>query len=187
MSSRCITTFRLAERWRTSAFIALIASVPFAVIAETRALEALKSEKDLIGVWEAIVQDGSMTSGVYRMEFQRDKSGQLVEVFGTTDGGREKFLGKLTAIEAKDGEIKARFTLVPGHMNYYDWVEVRGTASAEGDGGAILGKIFIHRTGTVLDDWSEPVLFKKGPWLTDLMNASRKAAEIIARSAVIQE
>jgi hypothetical protein len=183
MSSPCTTTCNTSSvRSHARAVITLIALLPLSLVANTTALEPLKSEQDLIGVWEAIVQDSSMASGLYRMEFRKDRSAYLVEVFGTDNGGNEKFLGKLTAIEAKNGKIKARFNLVSGHMNYYDWIEVQGSAVAEGDAGAIDGKIHIHRTGSVMDDWTEPVVFKKGPWLTSLMNASKKAGDIIAHS-----
>jgi hypothetical protein len=151
------------------------------LLAETRSLASLTKE-DLIGTWEAIVQDDSMAEGIYRMEFHKDGSAELIQVFGTEDGGREQFLGKLTSCQLKDGNMSARFVLMPGHMNYYDWLEVQGTAVGEGDVGAIAGKIHKHRTGTVLDDWSEPVVFKKGSWLPYLLNASKKAGDLIRQS-----
>ena len=104
MSSRCITTCSASlDRAGKLAFIALVVLSPVPIVANTTALEPLRSEQDLIGVWEALVQDQSMASGVYRMEFRKDKSAYLVEVFGTDEGGNEKFLGKLTTLEAKDG------------------------------------------------------------------------------------
>jgi hypothetical protein len=162
------------------AFIALMICASGTSLAETRSLPNLTKE-GLSGTWEAIVQDDSMAHGIYRMEFHKDGSAELIQVFGTADGGREQFLGKLTSCQLKDGNVSARFVLMPGHMNYYDWLEVQGTAVGEGDMGAITGKIHKHRTGTVLDDWSEPVLFKKGSWLAYLLNASKRAEELIRK------
>lgn len=155
-----------------------MALAPLLAFAETRSLDPLTKD-GLPGVWEAIVQDESMADGIYRMELHKDGSGQLIKVVGTADGGSERFFGKLSSCELKDGKIKARFVGDPGHMNLCDYLEIQGTAVGEGDAGAISGKIVTHRTGTVLDEWSEPVVFKKGGLAFYLYNASKKAEELI--------
>jgi hypothetical protein len=137
----------------------------------------------LVGTWEAIIQDDSMAIGVYQMVVPTKGDAKLIQLFA---GGRSQFFGRATSWELADGKIKILFTMDPEHVHYYDWIEIQGSAVGEGDMGAIVGKLIKHRTNTVLDEWSEPVFFKKGRWV-QYFDVASKEAEKILHDAKIQE
>jgi hypothetical protein len=148
---------------------------PLVTFAETRAMEHLTKE-GFVGTWEAIIQDDSMATGVYQMVVPAKGDARLIQLFA---GGKSKFFGRAASWELADGKIKIRFTMDPEHVHYYDWIEIQGSAVGEGDAGAIVGKLFKHRTNTVLDDWSEPVFFKKGRWVQYFDAASKEAEKTL--------
>src|SRR5262249_37326577 len=140
------------------------------------------TKEGFVGTWEAIIQDDSMATGVYQMSVTT-KDAMLIQLFA---GGKSMFFGKCTSWELADAKIKIRFTMDPAHIHYYDWIEIQGSAAGEGDAGAIVGKLVKHRTNTVLDEWSEPVVFKKGHWVQYLDVASKEAEKTL-RSVKIED
>ena len=70
--------------------------------------------------------------------------------------------------------------MAPEHIQYCDWMEIQGYAVAEGPVGAITGKIIQHRKDGPMRESSQPVAFKKGPWIRDLQRVSDEASLILA-------
>jgi hypothetical protein len=150
--------------------------------ADTRAVPAATRE-GLVGVWEAVGREGSMASKVYQMVIPREGDAYLVHLTARGDGSFSNFFGRSTAIELADGNIKIRFAIAPEHINYCDWLEIEGYAVAEGEFGAITGKIIRHRKFGPPRESSEPVAFKKGRWIQDLARLSDEAVRIIGDPA----
>lgn len=158
------------------AFLVVISLLwPLAMFAETRGLEHLTRE-GFVGTWEAMIQDDSMAVGVYQIVVPAKGDATLIQL---SAGGRSMFFGRASAWELSDGKIKIRFTMDPDHVHYYDWIEIQGSAVGEGEMGAMVGKLTKHRTDTVLDGWSEPVVFKKGRWVQHLEIASKEAEKTL--------
>jgi hypothetical protein len=165
------------------ALVALVLLLwPLAAFADTRAMEHLTKD-GFVGTWEAIIQDDSMATGVYQMVVPAKGDATLIQLFA---GGKSMFFGRTAAWELADGKIKIRFTMDPKHVHFYDWIEIQGSAVGEADAGAIVGKLTKHRTNTVLDEWSEPVFFKKGRWV-QYFDVASKEAEKTLRDAKIEE
>jgi hypothetical protein len=157
-------------------FLLLIA---VSALAETRAMRPATRE-GLVGVWEALVQDGSMATEVYQMIISKEGDARLIQLVALPDDrSYSKFFGRATSIDLLDGTIKLRFTMAPEHVQYCDWVEIQGFAVAEGEGGAITGKIIMHRPNGPPHEWTEAVAFKKGPWIHDLERISNEADRIL--------
>lgn len=154
--------------------------LPAAVIAMAPAMPNLTREH-FVGVWEAIVQDDSMASGVYQMLVPEKGDATLIQLFA---GGQSKFFGRAASYDLDDAKIKIRFMMDPAHVHYYDWIEIQGSAIGDREGGAIVGKIIKHRANTVLDEWSEPVFFKKGRWVQYLDVASKEAEKILHNARI---
>jgi hypothetical protein len=160
--------------------------ISVSAFAETRAVPPATRE-GLAGVWEAVVQDGSMATEVYKMIISKDGDACLIQLVALPDDrSYSKFFGRATSIELLDGNIKLRFTMAPEHVQYCDWVEIQGYAVAEGEGGAITGKIIMHRPNGPPHEWTEAVAFKKGPWIRDLQRISDEAGRIL-RDPKIEE
>jgi hypothetical protein len=159
------------------AFLAVALLVLTSVIAraDTYSMPKLAKE-DFVGTWEAIIQDDSMASGVYQMLVPKSGDATLIQLFAN---GHSMFFGHASSYELSDGHIKIRFTMAPDHVHYFDWIEIQGSAAGDARGGAIVGKLIKHRTGTVLDEWSEPVFFKKGRWVQYLDVASKEAEKTL--------
>lgn len=155
--------------------VALLLLVPLTLFANTYAMPNLTKER-LEGLWQAPVEDNSMATGVYLMLVSAKGEAKLIQLFSN---GNSMFFGRATSCDLADGQIKIRFTMDPEHVQYYDWIEIQGSAAGEGDAGAIVGKLIKHRTNTVLDEWSEPVTFKKGRWLQNFATASKEAEKIL--------
>lgn len=149
---------------------------------DIRAVPAATRE-GLVGVWEAVAQQESMASKVYQMVIPREGDAYLVQLTARKDRSFSDFFGRSTAIELADGNIKIRFAIAPEHVNYCDWLEIEGYAVAEGEIGAITGKIIRHRKFGPPRESSEPVAFKKGRWIQDLARLSDEAARIISDPA----
>ena len=166
----------------------LLAFLPISVstFAETRAVPPATRE-GLAGVWEALVQDGSMATEVYQMIIPKEGDARLIQLVALPDNrSYSKFFGRATSIDLLDGNIKLRFAMAPEHVQYCDWVEIQGYAVAEGEGGAITGKIIMHRPNGPPHEWTEAVAFKKGPWIRDLQRISDEASRIL-RDPKIEE
>jgi hypothetical protein len=148
---------------------------PLTSFANTYSMAPLTKE-DFVGTWEAIVQDESMASGVYQMLVPKSGNATLIQLFAN---GHSMFFGHASSYELSDGHIKIRFMMDPDHVHYFDWIEIQGSAVGEARGGAIVGKLIKHRTGTVLDEWSESVFFKKGRWVQYLDVASKEAEKTL--------
>jgi hypothetical protein len=149
--------------------------VPLAMLAMGASMPHLTRD-NFVGVWEAVVQDESMGIGVYQMVVPQNGDAKLVQLFA---GGKSQFFGYAKSYELADAKITIRFTMHPEHVHYYDWIEIQGSAVGDREGGAIVGKIIKHRTNTVLDEWSEPVFFKKGRWVQYFDVASKEAEKIL--------
>lgn len=172
--SSAVAHLVLAKSMR--AFVILVFLLwPLGTYAETRGMENLTKE-GFVGTWEAIIQDESMATGVYQMLVPAKGDAKLIQL---SAGLRSKFFGRAASWELANGKIKIRFMMDPEHVPYYDWIEIQGSAVGEEGAGAIVGKIMMHRTDTVLHDWSEPVFFKKGRWAQDLDAASREAEKTL--------
>jgi hypothetical protein len=159
-------------------FLALLLLSSFRAAAEIRAM-AQATKDGMVGVWEAVVQDQSMATGVYQMVIPKEGDAYLIHLFASGAGAYSMFFGRAAAIELADGNIKIRFTMAPEHIQYCDWVEIQGYAVAEADTGAITGKIVKHRKSGPAHEWSEPVSFKKGRWIQDLERVSNEANRIL--------
>ena len=160
--------------------LALIAIFPFDAFGETRAMD--KATRDgLVGVWEAIVQDQSMATGVYQMIIPEEGDALLLKLFSLgEDKSYSHFFGRASSIKLADGNVTIRFAVEPGHIEYADWVEIQGYAVAEGAAGAITGKLIKHRKNGPLREWSEPIAFKKGRWIRDLQRISDEGNRILS-------
>jgi hypothetical protein len=165
------------------ALVALVLLLwPLIAVAEAQSMEHL-TKGGFVGTWEAIIQEDDMATGVYQMVVPAKGDATLIQLFS---GGKSMFFGRAASWELIDGKIKIRFTMDPKHVHYYDWIEIQGSAVGEADAGAIVGKLTHHRTNTVLDEWSEPVFFKKGRWVQYFDVASREAEKTL-RDPKIEE
>ena len=160
--------------------------LPICAVGDQRIMPALTQDK-LVGSWEAVVQDRSMASGVYRMEFAADGSGYFVHVWDGPGGPRAFYIARLTECEVRDGNIRARFAPPPHQVPYHDWIEVQGSAVAEEDRGAIVGTLIMHKDNSLAPDATEPVKFKKGSWMDALERAAKTAEEAIKDERACQK
>jgi hypothetical protein len=158
--------------------------VALSALATTTAMPPL-TKAGFVGTWEAMVQDQSMAVGVYQMLVPREGDAKLIQL---SFGGKSMFFGRASSWELADGHIRIRFVVDPAHIDYYDWIEIEGSAVGEHEGGAIVGNLTKHRkpSGTGLDQWSENVQFMKGRW-AQYLDAASKEAEKILRDATIDD
>ena len=164
---------------RVLLFALIFIGISAAAIAETRAVPPATRE-GLAGVWAALVRDGSMATEVYQMIIPKEGDACLIQLVAlANDRSYSRFFGRAAAIELVNGNIKIRFVMAPEHIKYCDWVEIQGYAVAEGESGAITGKIIGHRADGPVHEWSQPVQFKKGPWIHDLERISNEAEKIL--------
>jgi hypothetical protein len=150
------------------------------VFAETRSLPVLTQDA-LYGVWEAVVDDGSMATGVYRMEISRESPSYLVALIGPVPYCR--FLAQLVDSEVKDGKVRLHFRTVLGAKPTRIYGErefvIAGIGSGDNESGAIKGTLRSLKN----DDYPEalePVFFKRPAWTQDLDRISKGAEGIIA-------
>src|SRR2546430_2024867 len=180
-SSPCVLSVAVAHlalvrRMRVLAGI-IVALVAIPVFADTRALPTL-SNRDAIGVWEAIALDS--TFGVYVMTISAQGDAQLVQLsVGPDKSPLTYFIGRASSYEFRDGTFKARFMMAPEHVHYLDWIEVEGSGVGEGEVATMAGKITKHRTGTDLNEWTGDIVFNKGQWLKRLHIGSKIGREVL--------
>ncbi len=158
---------------------ALFLCIAVRAAGETRIMAAATPE-GMIGVWEALIPDGgSMASGVYQMVISPQGDATLIEVYALRGGGASSgFFGSAKSIQLHDGKFTVRFSVHPDQQQRCDWIEIQGSASVDGDLGAISGKMIKH---TVDSDapFSEPVRFRKGHWFSELAAVAAAAERII--------
>jgi hypothetical protein len=134
----------------------------------------------MVGVWEALIPDGgSMEVGVLQMVVSPQGDAKLIEMYALSGGGvLSKFFGSATSIQLHDGKFTARFSAHPNQQYWTDWIEIQGSASVDGDLGAITGKVIIH---TVDEDppVSVPMRFRKGHWFSELAAVAAAAERTI--------
>jgi hypothetical protein len=82
-------------------------------------------------------------------------------------------------MDSDETHLKIHFSVHPDQQQWCDWVEIEGSASVDGDLGAISGKTTMHFVDDLADPATGPVRFRKGRWFSELAAVAAAAERTI--------
>jgi hypothetical protein len=128
-----------------------------------------------------------MASGIFVMVVSPQGDAKLIEMYSLIGGGvSSHFFGNAPSLQLQDGKLKIHFAVHPDQQQLCDWVEIDGSASVDGDLGAISGKMTMHFVDDLADPATGPVRFRKGHWFSELAAVASAAERTIHSPQVIK-